>query len=767
MSTEHIALDLIDDNPYNPRQEYPQARVKEMALSLQNHGQLETPQARRVDGRVQIASGHLRLRALRLNHKKEPGNWTSMHLDVVNILDDDMFLYAVEENLKRHELTPLELAQAIDSFCKMSPLFTETELAKQLGFTLGHVSNMRRVLRLPASLLARINEGKISFTQGRELLVMEPLLEAEEKMKEACRGLQTEGRGYGEPNTVAGMQKSIFSVVLASCNALDKRWEGWRTNLLFKSADCDKCEHVINVVPQKGKTARFCTDSECWEKHQEDHRQAAAAEAIDRMTDEVLKKAAEQEEEPVDPEALRQGIAAAPAAEQTLSQEKDPGTKLRAKMLADMEDEYPCKHCPKNADCNFYHVTLDGHKKYQCPERDKPAEEPAATGEEVIVDAAMFEKVHASSSADKIADKDSSVRRPFSYEGKKYISTGGVCDRIAGTSHDECYQLVPIEEYSGETRTYRIPLGYKGDYHEDRRNDPLGFYNGMLVSKGTKVLQGPMVFFRLAAEGPEEPAQEKPPEIPEEVMARAREKAGTRAEVLDLAKVTSGSPWSPQFQQGYASLSRIETIVDDPEECTEKCTTGFHFAFDPRDREPQSYIVCSNMDCLKKKKAQRTKRLNADGNARKTRERQGIRAAVAATTALHHGGMKLILHTQFSGYHIASYYGGAKQPVTWLWDKVSPGIKSGDRTPEKLWKAIDKLSEEALAKLIVEFCFYALTDHGDGGNYKIKTEDQLYWLGVSLGKEEKGEKGPDATSARRRGKAKAAAGETPTAAQEN
>ena len=382
----------------------------------------------------------------------------------------------------------------------------------------------------------------------------------------------------------------------------------------------------------------------------------------------------------------------------------------------------------------------------------------------------MFEKVHASYSADKIGAKDSSVRRPFAYDGKNYISTGGVSGRITGISLEECYQLVPLEEYSSLTRTYSKPPGYKGDYYEDRRNDPMGFYNGMLVSKGTKVLVGPKVIFRLATE---EPAQEKPPEIPEEVLAKAREKAGTRADVLDMMEISTGPKYNPQLKSGHVNLDWEKRYLDDFEECSERCTIGFHFAFDPRADKPQTLMVCSNPECLKKKKAARTRRLNAVGQAKKKQEQGGIKEAVAATTALDHGRMKLILHTQLKGYHIASYYGGdgAKTPVTWLWDKVSPGTKSGERTDSKLWKAVDKLSEEALAKLIVGFCFYALTDHGDIGDHEIKTEDQLRWLGVSLEEEEKVEKISNrsaATAAIAPGSAEAAAEEEEAVAtQEN
>lgn len=763
MSVRDVPLELIEDNPFNPRQNYPKDRIASMATSLQENGQREIPQGREVDGHVQLAQGGLRLRGLVKCWQKDPDTWKTMRIDVVEVPDDDMFFFAIVENLERHELTPLEVARAVNAFMDRCPDATESAVAKRFGFSQGYVGNMRRVLRLPEEVLKLVDEGKITFTQGRELLPLESLPDPLKAMKTAYGKLQTGGRTWGEPNTVAGIQKAVYEVVRDECRPLDKEYQGYRHDLIFDvaAAGCDKCQSVVSTRPTSKATARFCINIECWEKHQEDRRQELSAAAREKAQAEVLRKVviaptpepaapiprgipepAEAEPSEEGPEELSQRVAAgpAPARAETFSQEKELSARAVG-ILANLPDDYPCKTCPKNADCDFSHVHVDGKKKYQCLKRDKPTEIPASTRAEVLVDAAMFEKVKASYSGDRISERDSSVRRPFTHEGKKYISTGGFGG--SGISEDHCYQLVPVEEYPGETHTYSPPAGYEGDYYEDRRNDPLGFYHEMLVNKGTKVLVGPEITFRLAAEAAEAPAPEKPGEVPEEVLAQAREKAGTRAEVLSLADITTGSRWYPQFNQGYASLGQARPYVDDFEECTERCTQGFHYAFDPRDDVPESYMVCSNPDCLAKKKAARTKRVNAEGQGRRTQEKRAIKAAVAATTRLDHSRMKVIFQSQFQGYHVASYRSypggdGSKSVETWLWDKLSSGTPAADRSRGKLWKRIDQLSEEELARLVVEFCFYALTDHGATSDYKVQTEEQLRWLGVTLQEEPHG-----------------------------
>jgi hypothetical protein len=84
------------------------------------------------------------------------------------------------------------------------------------------------------------------------------------------------------------------------------------------------------------------------------------------------------------------------------------------------------------------------------------------------------------------------------------------------------------------------------------------------------------------------------------------------------------------------------------------------------------------------------------------------------------------------GDHIKSYWGNEKGPEKWLWDKVSAGTKEAQRTEEKLFQAIDKLSDEDLSSLLINMMFFYLVDHGETQFYKISTEVPLGWLGVKI-----------------------------------
>ncbi|MBA7716542.1 hypothetical protein ES703_125616 [subsurface metagenome] len=146
---------------------------------------------------------------------------------------------------------------------------------------------------------------------------------------------------------------------------------------------------------------------------------------------------------------------------------------------------------------------------------------------------------------------------------------------------------------------------------------------------------------------------------------------------------------------------------------------------------------------MAKKKGAFTRKLNAAGQARKKAETKAIKEAIAQTTTLDRPRIKLILLAQMDGRHTQRYYyggGDGKQPETWLWEKISAGTAAIARKREDLFKRIDKLTDEDLAKLVVEFMLYYLADKGDIGSYEIKAEEPLKWMGIAIKVEQDGDK---------------------------
>ncbi|GAH75271.1 unnamed protein product, partial [marine sediment metagenome] len=177
-------------------------------------------------------------------------------------------------------------------------------------------------------------------------------------------------------------------------------------------------------------------------------------------------------------------------------------------------------------------------------------------------------------------------------------------------------------------------------------------------------------------------------EIPEELRHLIEEKAGTRAQVLDLNEINL-SRYQTELKQGYALLSNVLEQIDDPNECLERCTQGFHYAFDSQRESRHVLYVCTNPKCLARKKSAFTRTKHAGGQAKKKLETTAIRKAVQETTKIDLARMRLIILAQIEGSHIEKYHyrTGIESPEQWLWKKVSPKTQDIERNQDKLFQA--------------------------------------------------------------------------------
>jgi len=807
MAVIDIALEVIDDNPYNPRKHYPQAKVKEMAQSLWEVGLRQVPEGRHVDGRVQLAYGHMRKRGYLYNQKKDPERWKMMPVNVKEISDQDMFHFSMEENLRRTDITPIEVARCIEAFSQMFPDVTEKNLGEKHGMSEANVSNMKRVLRLPEKILEKIDDGTITFTQGRELLIFEPFENAENLMRSALDGLKTGNKAYGHTNTVEGMQLAVHDVVGNHCRPLDKQWEGYRWDILFdtRAVGCLDCENMIRTHPTKSATAHWCLNPECWEKKQNEHREKAAAAAKAKMQAEVINHAVQmiaQEEKAPAPVMID---------ENTILVDQETFAKIEASYSADRISEGTAVRRPVEFEGKLYVATSGGmgkveayhlvpgeeftgaprtyripagreYKEYYESLRNDPngfyhgmlvkhgKEAHVLVGPEVTFVTKVDEGDFSQEKSVQWRCGQCNVYFEFSppRDNSKALVECPSCqyEYVTYRRADGVLFCLPKHNY-GELPKVKIPstllsaadeeqLEARADERDRQMEEareranlerPVGELPCDSCAKGQTCDRsffyvadddsGRLVCDQWECDHVSWATRPVPTEIPEDILALAKEKAGTRAEVLDLNDLCVSDPWRRQLKSGYALLKGgwgdDLRYIDDPEECTERCTQGFHYGFDSKSDRGEVYFICTNSQCVARKKAAFTRAKNAAGQARKKAEMKAIKEAIAQTNILDRPRIKLILLAQMDGYHTQRYYyggGDGKNPETWLWERLSAGTPAIERKREDLFKRIDKLTDEELAKLVVEFMFYFLQDHGDIGTWEIKTETPLSWLGI-------------------------------------
>lgn len=165
-----LPVAAISRNPYQPRKEFEQEALSELAASIAEHGILQPLLVRQLDSGYQLIAGERRwLAAQKVGLEQVP-------CCVVDVVDKTACEFALEENLKRKDLSDLEKALAFREYLQHFECSIE-ELGKQLSMSRSAVSNLLRLLDLPEAIRNVLQQGKISTGHARALL---PLCEADQ-----------------------------------------------------------------------------------------------------------------------------------------------------------------------------------------------------------------------------------------------------------------------------------------------------------------------------------------------------------------------------------------------------------------------------------------------------------------------------------------------------------------------------------------------------------------------------------------------------------
>jgi len=159
-----VSLSAISPNPRQPRTHFDEEALKELIASIKEIGILQPPVVRKVsEGRYELIMGERRFRAAKA------AGLTTIPVIIRQTPDNELLREALIENIHRSQLNPLEEAAAyaglLDDFgC------THDELATKLGRSRPLISNMLRLLNLPASVQRKVAAGVISAGHARALL---------------------------------------------------------------------------------------------------------------------------------------------------------------------------------------------------------------------------------------------------------------------------------------------------------------------------------------------------------------------------------------------------------------------------------------------------------------------------------------------------------------------------------------------------------------------------------------------------------------------
>ncbi len=162
---EQVAIDLIQANPFQPRRDFDDDGLRELADVMKSMGFFGALLGRRQHRHIELAYGERRVRAARLAGIQE------IPVELRQLSDEDMFNVAVVENEQRRDLTQLEVGEA---FLRAKEQFglSERDIAERLGKSKGYVRNRIETAQLHDDLkavLRKTREEQFSASHAREL----------------------------------------------------------------------------------------------------------------------------------------------------------------------------------------------------------------------------------------------------------------------------------------------------------------------------------------------------------------------------------------------------------------------------------------------------------------------------------------------------------------------------------------------------------------------------------------------------------------------
>ena len=167
--TMEIPVDAIEVNPYQPRQDFEETALDELAASIKVHGIIQPLTVRRLhEGKYQLIAGERRLKAA-----KKSGLTTVPAF--IRIADDQgMLEMAIVENIQRADLNAMEVAFSLQRLLEECKL-THEELSVRVGKQRSTVSNFLRLLKLPPRIQQAVRNDEISSGHARAILGLEEI----------------------------------------------------------------------------------------------------------------------------------------------------------------------------------------------------------------------------------------------------------------------------------------------------------------------------------------------------------------------------------------------------------------------------------------------------------------------------------------------------------------------------------------------------------------------------------------------------------------
>jgi len=163
VGVRELQISDIDPNPVQPRTVFEPERLSELAESIRANGIIQPLIVRRRGDRYELVAGERRLRAARL------AGLERVPAVIQDLADEKLLELSLVENIQREDLNPIELAHAFDRMVRELKLSHE-QIGQRTGKDRTTITNLLRLLRLPAEVQVLVAERRLSVGHARALL---------------------------------------------------------------------------------------------------------------------------------------------------------------------------------------------------------------------------------------------------------------------------------------------------------------------------------------------------------------------------------------------------------------------------------------------------------------------------------------------------------------------------------------------------------------------------------------------------------------------
>ena len=192
-----VQIKDIQKNPYQPRKEFSEEKIQELAQSIKENGLIQP-----IIVRKSPVLGYEILAGERIYRASIVAGLSEVPVIVKQLSDQDMMLHSIIENLQRENLNPIEEAKAYQSLIDKG--FTHTEIAEKMGKSRPYITNLVRLLGLPKHILTEVESGKLSQAHARLLIQL-----SSDKQDKLLNRIQTENLSVRQVEQILQKTKKI------------------------------------------------------------------------------------------------------------------------------------------------------------------------------------------------------------------------------------------------------------------------------------------------------------------------------------------------------------------------------------------------------------------------------------------------------------------------------------------------------------------------------------------------------------------------------